>query len=124
MTQHHRIGDMRFYKALMCAAQEHYKNYALGYRERDDDVECPMHKDLGDILARVSDSFKHPISVLDLGCGTGRYFHCLQSTERIIGVDASPDMLAQARHPVWASKITASVDLICANIFELPLSSK
>src|SRR2546430_17237115 len=120
MAQHHRIGDMRFYKDLMDAAREHYKNYAVGYRERDDDVECPMHKDLCDILARVSDSFKHLISVLDLGCGTGRYFHCLQSTQRIIGVDVSLDMLAQARHPVRTSKITASVDLICANIFAVP----
>ncbi len=80
-----------------------------------------MHKDHCDILARVSDSFKHPIFVLDLGCGTGRYFHCLQHTERIIGIDASLDMLAQARHPVRASKITASVDLICANIIEVTL---
>jgi SAM-dependent methyltransferase len=111
---------LALHKILVRSAQEQYdQNYALGYRERDNDVECVMHTDLCDTLARVSSSYMKPITVLDLGCGTGRYFHCLRNTERIIGVDASLDMLIQSRNPVRASKIVATVELVRGDIFEV-----
>jgi SAM-dependent methyltransferase len=35
--------------------------------------------------------------VLDLGCGIGRYFHCIEGASLLIGIDASADMLERAR---------------------------
>jgi SAM-dependent methyltransferase len=54
-------------------------------------------------LADLCADFGRPISVLDLGCGTGRYFPALEnvgSTGRVrelVGVDASESMLERAR---------------------------
>jgi SAM-dependent methyltransferase len=44
--------------------------------------------------------FHGPIDVLDLGCGTGRYFHALEGVRRLVGIDVSKAMLDQARRPV------------------------
>lgn len=37
------------------------------------------------------------VRVLDLGCGTGRWFHCLENIRFLVGVDASRPMLAIAK---------------------------
>ncbi|MGC9195017.1 MAG: class I SAM-dependent DNA methyltransferase [Syntrophobacteraceae bacterium] len=37
-------------------------------------------------------------TVLDLGCGTGRWFHCLENIRFLVGVDASRPMLAVAHN--------------------------
>ncbi len=42
------------------------------------------------------------------GCGTGRYFHCLESVERLVGLEISEDMLAAAQNPVRKEQITAA----------------
>ena len=97
-------------------------SYALGaarYR-KDDDVEVttPHHRRLGEALTRLSGSFGRPISALDAGCGTGRYFYCLRNVERLVGMDISPEMLAAARDPVKSELITArSIELIRGNVF-------
>jgi len=36
------------------------------------------------------------LRILDLGCGAGRYFHCLQNVALLVGIDISPDMLLVA----------------------------
>lgn len=41
---------------------------------------------------------KSGLRVLDLGCGTGRYFHCLKNVSSLVGIDISPDMLEVAAH--------------------------
>ena len=67
--------------------------------------------------------FARGISVLDLGCGTGRYFHCLRNVDRLLGVDISVEMLRQARIPVKKELIKINrIDLVCANVvdFQLP----
>ena len=57
------------------------------YRDDDEiEVATENHKHLCDILQEISCSFGHNISILDFGCGTGRYFHCLQNVERLIGI--------------------------------------
>ena len=58
-------------------------------------------------LRRVCQSLPPPIDVLDLGCGTGRYFWALTGVRALVGIDASAAMLAEARHPVHADRITA-----------------
>jgi SAM-dependent methyltransferase len=60
-------------------------------------------------LGQVCLTFRPPIDVLDLGCGTGRYFWALAGVRELVGIDASPAMLAEARHPYNADGITAGV---------------
>ena len=49
--------------------------YARKYRERDDELQqVASNQQLIDWLGQVCDRFALPIDVLDLGCGTGRYF--------------------------------------------------
>ena len=52
------------------------------------------------MIFKIASSIPHRISVLDLGCGTGRYFSSVDNAERYVGVDISPSMLALAKNPV------------------------
>jgi len=69
-------------------------------------------------LQRVCRSLAPPIDVLDLGCGTGRYFWALTGVRQLVGIDASAAMLAEARRPYNAERITASsITLIHDDLF-------
>jgi len=100
--------------------------YSRMYRECDEhEVATENHRQIGALLARVCRSFHRPLSALDLGCGTGRYFHCLENVERLVAVDASPHILAEARTPVLESEIRIGrIELVCGNIFELELEPR
>lgn len=63
---------------------------------------------LGDVSARCG----RDLTVLDLGCGTGRYFWALQGVRDLVGLDASAAMLAEARHPFEAHRISARRTLL------------
>jgi SAM-dependent methyltransferase len=95
--------------------------YSARYRESDEtEIASENHKRICSILADISGSFGHRISVLDLGCGTGRYFHCLQHVERLIGIDIALTMLKYACDPIKNNEIRINnIDLICGNIFDL-----
>jgi SAM-dependent methyltransferase len=58
-------------------------------------------------LRDVCGRFRRPIDVLDLGCGTGRYFAALRHVNALVGLDASGPMLAEAANPVGADQIIA-----------------
>ena len=55
--------------------------------------------------------------MLDLGCGTGRYFHCAQNVKSLVGVDPSEHMLQQAREPVMGGN--RNVRLIRSTLHEV-----
>src|SRR3954452_23107439 len=78
-----------------------YREVAAKYR-RDDEIEVTTehHRHLRGILTTVSSSFGRPINVLDVGCGTGRYFYCLKNAHSLLGLDLSEEMLKIAEHPV------------------------
>ena len=87
--------------------------YARRYREHDEELGAGAYRDLCDWLADVCGRFDGEIDVLDLGCGTGRYFRALQGVRSVVGIDASSAMLAEARSPLGASDIRArSVELV------------
>lgn len=95
-----------------------YQHCAEDYRI-DDEIEAHTdhHCWIWKTLADLSGSFGRTIDVLDLGCGTGRHFHCLKNVRRFVGLDISPEMLAAAERPVRENLIcTRNIDLICDSV--------
>jgi SAM-dependent methyltransferase len=90
------------------AASLYDADYARRYRHRDDQLQTvKSNQDLIDWLGGICDRFDHPIDVLDLGCGTGRYFWGLRKLASLTGIDASAPMLEEARHPIHAERLAA-----------------
>jgi SAM-dependent methyltransferase len=111
---------MTAHSAAACLADA-YNEAAERYR-RDDEIEVlsENHQRLGGNLRRISRSFARPIRVLDLGCGTGRYFHVLENVTRLVGVDLSARMLERAANPVRGASVTArEIQLIQGDIFQV-----
>jgi SAM-dependent methyltransferase len=96
-----------------------YQHVVPKYRHDDEiEIQSTNHRRLWAILRGISLSFPSPATVLDAGCGTGRYFHCLENVDQLVGVDVSPDMLKAAEHPVLSDQVSANrIDLRCENIF-------
>jgi SAM-dependent methyltransferase len=83
------------------AAELYTEAYAQRYRAHDDAIaRTQMVAGFGKWLRGVCERFHEPIDVLDLGCGTGRYFHALERVERLVGIDVSRAMLDKASRPV------------------------
>jgi SAM-dependent methyltransferase len=101
------------------ALRQSYDQMATKYRSDDEiEVTSAHHQRLAARLAVVSSSFDRPISVLDAGCGTGRFFYSLNNVDKLVGMDISPEMPQAAKQPVNAAKITArNIQLIQGNIF-------
>ena len=98
-----------------------YDRGAERYRH-DDEIEARSenHLRLGGNLRRICRSFPKPIRVLELGCGTGRYFHWLENTALLVGTDLSAEMLRRAQHPVREDQVTAGeIRLQQGNLYEL-----
>jgi len=95
--------------------------HAKRYRQ---DEEIGMHygsrRHYCNLLLRILQPFDSRISVLDIGCGTGRYFHCLRNVHLLIGLDISMDMLNQARKPIYSDQIDIDqVSLICGDVHSI-----
>lgn len=113
---HQQIGDK--------VRKRYDETHSKKYREQYDvlDIESESRQRNCDMLGRTCLSFENRITVLDLGCGSGRYLSCLQNVERLIGLDISIHMLKQVRTPVDREKIDIPrIDLVCANFLEIAL---
>ncbi len=99
--------------------RETYDRTAGKYRQDDErEIQTPDHADLRHRLERITSSFQGPIDVLEVGCGTGRYFHCLRKVRNLVGVDVSNEMLQAAREPVLSQEISAEeIKLVCGNVY-------
>jgi SAM-dependent methyltransferase len=83
------------------AAELYGDAYARRYRGHDDAIrDGELVTRFGTWLGGICDRFGHEIEVLDLGCGTGRYFHALRHVRRLVGIDVARPMLDEARCPV------------------------
>jgi SAM-dependent methyltransferase len=99
--------------------------WARQYRHEDEVAVglAGSYKHYSQTLSRLTGSKTAPIDVLDVGCGTGRYFHCLRNLRRLVGIDTSAHMLAQARNPIHREDIGArSLELICGDMFSARLA--
>jgi len=111
-------GSLNFQRTEV-ALQTGYRDAAAQYR-RDDDIEVHSsnHDYISGVLKEICGSFGRPISVLDVGCGTGRYFHCLTNVERLVGMDISNEMLIAAEDPVNSNEISIhTTELIQGNVY-------
>ncbi len=82
--------------------------YAEQYRAHDETIRSgEAYGHFCAWLREVCNRFMRPIDVLDLGCGTGRYFQALPHVRRLVGIDVSQPMLERARHPVGEVSIPA-----------------
>ena len=74
--------------------------YADRYRAQDQSAGATQAAArLSAWLRAICERFREPIDVLDLGCGTGRYFHVLSGARRLVGIDVSRPMLDRAPRP-------------------------
>jgi len=90
------------------AAATYDRRYAEAYRARDEAADGhDAIAGLGRWLGGVCDRFGGSIDVLDLGCGTGRYFQFVRGARRLVGVDVSTPMLDVARRPIGAVTVDA-----------------
>jgi len=101
------------------ARDAYSEQYAQAYRSSDDTGQSDWtHASWCERVRNISVEFGRPINVLDLGCGTGRYFHCLQNVKSLVGVDISEPMLKIAReNPISKHAIaTDQIHLIQGDI--------
>ena len=96
-------------------------SYARGYRESDESViNTESFAYVRSLLEDICLSFERPITVLDVGCGTGLWFHCLRNVGKLIGIDVSPDMLNEARYPIFEEEMEIGIlELLQGNIFSM-----
>ena len=88
------------------ASRVYNASNAERYRRHDDQLpDSAPSMALAAWLARVCHSCGHDLTVLDLGCGTGRYFWALEGVRELVGLDASPAMLERARQPYAGQQI-------------------
>ncbi|HEY1107138.1 MAG TPA: class I SAM-dependent methyltransferase [Opitutaceae bacterium] len=109
---HRRFGDK-------IAAD--YDRGAEQYRV-DDEIEAASenHQRIGGNIRRLCYAYDRPIRVLELGCGTGRYFHWIRNAQSLVGTDLSAVMLQQARHPVLEDEVMVKdIRLLQANLYDV-----
>src|SRR5882757_10066097 len=95
------------YQAVEETIKAGYREVSSQYR-RDDEIEVTTanHQRICATLKRICVSFPYPISALEVGCGTGRYFHCLTNVDELTGLDISEEMLRAAENPVRQEQIS------------------
>jgi SAM-dependent methyltransferase len=102
------VIDTMNYAAVEETIKAGYREVSSQYRHDDEiEVTTANHQRIYATFQRICATFSHPIRALDVGCGTGRYFHCLTNVQELIGMDISEEMLQAAEsHPVRQEMIS------------------
>lgn len=95
---------------------EHYRMSSQHYDDLSDSANLRGFEKISKAIQHFMVGLRDP-KVLDLGCGTGRYFDAMQNCEEIVGIDLSEEMLHVASRRVKERNI----NLVRADIFALPL---
>ena len=92
--------------------------YARRYRHHDDALgDSRPYRELVAWLQRAASRFAPGFDALDLGCGTGRYFWAIGPAGTLVGLDASPAMLAEAAAPLHSERVEAArVELVHGDV--------
>lgn len=104
--------------------REYWEQRGVGYAQEVKEARfkehvTPMHYS---VLSRMLEKVK-PCVILDVGCGTGRFFQLyIKFSEKIVALDISASMLKHARNEAWHLGI--DVDSICASATHLPFMDK
>jgi SAM-dependent methyltransferase len=89
-------------------------------RRRDELAEYDAHLSVyGSHFASVRRNAR-AFSVLDVGCGTGRYFRLFPDADLLVGLDPSVDMLEQARYAVGVEKLRRPPVLVIGKTDDIP----
>ena len=116
--------------AASTSAQKAAALYDRGYAERyraHDDTLATSGPYLGFVawLQGACSRFEGAIDVLELGCGTGRYFSALPNARTITGLDASAPMLELAKSPYRADQIRAErIHLVQGDLLTHPFDDE
>jgi len=107
------------------AAELYDGSYAERYRDHDNRLRGgELVTRFGGWLRAVCERFTPPIDALDLGCGTGRYFHTLRGVRRLVGIDVSAPMLERASTPVDGESVAVeSVELLRGDFLQHAFAS-
>lgn len=100
--------------------------HTSNYRKYDDEfIHTKAYAHIAGKIKELSSSFNRPISVLDVGCGTGRYFHAIHNLEALTGIDVSHNMLEEAKNPYGRTAIAISdIELIEGNFYNYDFGNR
>jgi|SaaInlV_150m_DNA_4_1039716.scaffolds.fasta_scaffold05465_1 2-polyprenyl-3-methyl-5-hydroxy-6-metoxy-1,4-benzoquinol methylase len=76
-----------------------YKDYDIT-KSQNDKIVLKYNKYLSNIFNNLKTSFNKKINVLDIACGTGRYFWLCKNVKSLVGLDYSKTMLKEADIPI------------------------
>lgn len=82
--------------------------------------ESPRVLHTKEVFEKVCSNFKKA-TILDLGCGEGRYFHLLSNYSKIYGLDASKQMIFNAKRKFAGND---NIELNVGNLYEFDNSMK
>lgn len=86
-------------------------SWADGYRKSDEGVDKnPIWQSYANHLQDICYSYNTKINVLDIGCGTGRFFSALRNVDNLYGVDNSKAMLKHCNNPYMKEIVDKNIN--------------
>ena len=103
---------------LRCHGRKHAEEYAESDQRLSNSPDHVMIRNW--LFNHLKVKNKRINRLLDLGCGTGRWFHVMENAHFILGADFSGEMLNKAKEKILGREHT-NISLVGCDIFNLPL---
>lgn len=99
--------------------QVYTETMTTGYRKYDAEfIHTKAYQHFSSLIKETLKTLPTPVSVLDVGCGTGRYFHVLTNIASLTGIDVSENMLKEAANPYKREDVPVDeIKLIHSNFY-------